>query len=118
MRVWCRRAVMVAGGRLLTSGRLLGPPRSADADVPTVRTFGLTLFGPGDRRPLHLFGSRQVSWLQVSGGRAYVDLTPSTDWWVGGDELATDREVAVVDLAGGRVLAQWRDRLPALLPDG
>jgi len=75
-------AVAAAGGRLLAWGRLLGPPPSADVNVPAVRAFGLTVFGPGDRRPLHLFGSRQVSWLQVSGGRAYVDLTPSSDWWV------------------------------------
>lgn len=86
--------------------------------MPAVRAYGLTIFGPGDRRPLHLFGWRQVSWLQVSGGRAYVDLTPSPDWWVGAEVVAADREVAVVDLAGGRVLAQWRGRLPELLADG
>jgi hypothetical protein len=111
-------AVAAAGGRLLAWGRLLGPPPSADVNVPAVRAFGLTVFGPGDRRPLHLFGSRQVSWLQVSGGRAYVDLTPSSDWWVGGDVLAADREVAVVDLGSGRVLAEWRGRMPALLVGG
>jgi len=110
--------VAVAGGRLLAWGRLLGPPPSADVNVPAVRAFGLMVFGPGDRRPLHLFGSRQVSWLQVSGGRAYVDLTPSSDWWVGGDVLAADREVAVVDLGSGRVLAEWRGRMPALLVGG
>jgi hypothetical protein len=108
-------AVTVAGGRLLASGRLLGPPEGAGTRRPAVRAFGLTVFGPGDRRPLHLFGSRQVSWLAVSGGRAYVDLTPSSDWWVAGDSVAADREVAVVDLASGRVLAQWRGRMPEVL---
>ena len=52
------------------------------------------------------------------GSRADVDLTPSSDWWVAGDPLAADREVAVVDLAGGRVLARWRGRMPELLVDG
>jgi hypothetical protein len=51
-----------------------------------------------------------------------VDLTPSSDWWVAAAAAAAaaaaDREAAVVDLAGGRVLAQWRGRMPALLVDG
>lgn len=120
MGVWRRRVVTVAvaGGRLLASGRLLGPPEGAGAKWPAVRAFGLTVFGPGDGAPLHLFGSRQVSSVQVRGGRAYVDLTPSSDWWVAGDPVAADREVAVVDLAGGRVLAQWRGRMPELLVSG
>jgi hypothetical protein len=77
----------------------------------------LTVFGPGGRAPLHLFGSRQVTSVQVSRGRAYVDLTPSSDWWVAGDSAAADREVAVVDLAAGQVVAQWRGRMPELLVD-
>jgi hypothetical protein len=48
------------------------------------------VFGPGDRRPLHLLGSRQVIWLQVGGDGAYVDLTPAGDWYTGADPLATD----------------------------
>jgi hypothetical protein len=107
-----------AGGRLLAFGRLLGPPADPDADEPTQRTYGLTVFGPGDRRPVHLFGTRQVNWLQVNGGRAYVDLTPSTDRYVGHDSQATDRVVAVVDLERARVLAEWRGRLPELLVGG
>jgi hypothetical protein len=108
-------AAVWAGGRLLAYGRLLGPPPDPDADEPTQRTYGLTVFGPGDRRPVHLFGTRQVNWLQVNGGRAYVDLTPSTDRYVGQDSQATDRLVAVVDLERARVLAEWRGRLPELL---
>jgi hypothetical protein len=104
-----------AGGRLLAYGRLLGPPAGPDADEPTQRTYGLTVFGPGDRRPVHLFGTRQVNWVEVNGGRAYVDLTPSTDRYVGQDSQATDRVVAVVDLRRARVLAEWRGRLPELL---
>jgi hypothetical protein len=107
-----------AGGRLLAFGRLLGPPADPDADEPTQRSYGLTVFGPGDRRPVHLFGTRQVNWLQVNGGRAYVDLTPSTDRYVGHDSQATDRVVAVVDLERARVLAEWRGRLPELLVGG
>jgi len=37
---------------------------------------------------------------------------------VGGDVLAADREVAVVDLGSGRVLAEWRGRMPVLLVGG
>jgi hypothetical protein len=109
---------VLAAGRLLAFGRLLGPPANPDANQPTVQAYGLTLFGPGDRRPVHLFGDRQVIWLQVNGDRAYVDLTASTDWFTSSDPLATDRVVGVVDLATGRVLAQWRGRLPQLLLGG
>jgi hypothetical protein len=107
-----------AGGRLLAFGRLLGSPADPDADEPTQRTYGLTVFGPGDRRPVHLFGNRQVTWLEVSGGRAYVDLTPSTERYAGGDPQATDRVVGVVDLETARVVAEWRGRLPELLVGG
>jgi hypothetical protein len=73
---------------------------------------------PAGLRLVHLFGTRQVNWLQVNGGRAYVDLTPSTDRYVGHDSQATDRVVAVVDLERARVLAEWRGRLPGLLVGG
>jgi hypothetical protein len=107
-----------AGGRLFAYGRLLGPPADPDADEPTQQTYGLTVFGPGDRRPVHLFGTRQVNWLEVDGDRAYVDLTPSTERYSGHDPQATDRVVAVVDLEPARVLAEWRGRLPELLAGG
>jgi hypothetical protein len=76
------------------------------------------VFGPGDRRPVHLFGNRQVTWLEVSGGRAYVDLTPSTERYAGSDPQATDRVVGVVDLRTARVETEWRGRLPELLVGG
>jgi hypothetical protein len=107
-----------AGGRLLAYGRLLGPPAGPDTDQPTQRTFGLTVFGPGDRRPVHLLGTRQVNWVEVDGDRAYVDLTPSTDRFGGYDPQVTDRVVAVVDLRRARVLAEWGGRLPRLLAGG
>jgi hypothetical protein len=109
---------VLAGGRLLAFGRLLGPPADPDSDRPIHRTYGLTVFGPGDRRPVHLFGARQVNWLQVNGGRAYVDLTPSTERSNGPDPQATGRVVGVVDLRTARVLAEWRGRLPELLVGG
>jgi hypothetical protein len=34
------------------------------------------------------------------------------------DPFAGDRQVGVVDLAGNRVLARWRGRLPQLLVGG
>jgi hypothetical protein len=107
-----------AGGRLFAYGRLLGPPADPDADEPTQQTYGLTVFGPDDRRPVDLFGTRQVNWLEVDGDRAYVDLTPSTERYGGHDPQATDRVVAVVDLEPARVLAEWRGRLPELLAGG
>jgi hypothetical protein len=109
---------VLAGGRLLAFGRLLGPPADPDAGEPVHRTYGLTVFGPGDRRPVHLFGARQVNWLQVNGARAYVDLTPTTERYSGRDPQAADRVVAVVDLQTARVLAEWRGRLPELLVGG
>jgi hypothetical protein len=56
--------------------------------------------------------------LQVNGDRAWVDLTASTGLFTGADPFASDREVGVVDLDAGRVLAEWRGRLPQLLVGG
>jgi hypothetical protein len=90
------------------------PARRAD----DVGAFGGAVAGPGDRRPVHLFGARQVIWLQANGDRAYVDLTASSDWFTSGDPLATDRVVGVIDLDTGRVLTEWRGRPPKLLVGG
>ncbi len=109
---------VAAAGRLLAFGRLVGPPSSPDSSQAAVQGYGLTVFGPGDRRPVHLFGVRQVIWLQVNGNRAWVDLTASKDFFTSPDPFATDRLVGVVDLDAGRVLAQWRGRLPQLLVGG
>ena len=109
---------VAAGGRLLAFGRLVGPPSNPNSNQAAVQGYGLTVFGPGDRRPVHLFGARQVIWLQVNGNRAYLDLTASTDYFTSPDPFAADREVGVVDLDAGRVLAQWRGRLPQLLVGG
>jgi hypothetical protein len=111
-------AAVAARGRLLAYGRLVGPPPSPDSSQAAARGYGLTVFGPGDRRPVHLFGAQQVIWLQVNGDRAYVDLTASGDFFANADPFATDRLVGVVDLANGRVLTRWRGRLPQLLVGG
>ena len=55
---------------------------------------GLTVYGPGGRPPLHLFGTRFVADAQVSGDLAYAWLTE------GNGDTAT----AIVDLRTGRVL--------------
>ena len=83
-----------------------------------MRGYGLTVFGPGDRRPVHLFGAQQVIWLQVNSDRAYVDLTATSDFFTNPDPFARDRQVGVVDLASNRVVARWRGRLPQLLVGG
>jgi hypothetical protein len=55
---------------------------------------GLTVYGPGGRPPLRLFGTRFVADAQVSGDLAYAWLTE------GNGDTATD----IVDLRTGRVL--------------
>jgi hypothetical protein len=109
---------VVARGRLLSFGRLVGPPATPDTQTPTVQGYGLTVFGPGNRRPVHLFGAQEVIWLQVNGDRAYVDLTATSDFYANPDPFARDRQVGVVDLASNRVIARWRGRLPQLLVGG
>ncbi len=86
-----------AGGRLLASGTSFSP----DAN----QGYGLTVFGPGDRQPVHLFGSQQVTWTQVSGDLAYVSLT--------GDNGANTW--ATLDLRSNRFVHQAPGDLPQLL---
>src|SRR6266542_4343024 len=66
---------------------------------------GLGVWGPGGRRPLHLFGTRFVAEVHVNGDLAYVAL-PESD----GDPTA-----AIVDLRTGRVLAEPPGLPPYLL---
>jgi hypothetical protein len=68
---------------------------------------GLTVYGPGDRRPLHLLGDRLVLEAHGSGPLAYVGLSD------GGDQ--GESAAAVVDLDSGRVLARLQQSLPYLL---
>jgi hypothetical protein len=96
---------VLAGGRLLAFGTALGTgPHGAN------QGYGLTLYGPGDRQPVHRFGARQVSGVQADGGLAYVQLMDANTSNLEG--------YAVVDLRSGRVLHQrsgWAPEL--LLPD-
>jgi hypothetical protein len=68
---------------------------------------GLTVYGPGDHRPLHLLRDRVVLEAHANGTLAYVGLSE------GGDQGETS--AAVVSLTSGKVLARLADSLPYLL---
>jgi len=90
------------GGRLLLSGGTW----DSDATSSTPRGVGLTVYGPGDRRPLHLLGRQFVQDVTVRGDLAYVLLTRDQ---TGG--------YAVVDLRSGRTL-HTADGDPPILLEG
>jgi hypothetical protein len=92
-------AVRWHGGRLLAFG-----VRWYDQQRPG--GIGLTVYGPGDRRPLRLFRNRPVHEVHVNGDLAYA-----INW--GSD--AQKPELSVVDLRGGRVLTALRGAPPYLL---
>jgi hypothetical protein len=94
-------AVLVAG-RLLAFGTAFGTGQDG-----ANQGYGLTLYGPGDRQPVHRFGAKQVSWIQANGDLAYVQLM---------DANLSDLEgYAVVDLRSGHLLHQATGNLPELL---
>jgi hypothetical protein len=68
---------------------------------------GLTIYGPGDRRPAQLVKNRPVHELRVNGDLAYAITWGSTD--------LQKSEVAVVDLASRRVRTTVRGEPPYLL---
>lgn len=92
-------AVRWHGGRLLAFG-----VRWYDQQRPG--GIGLTVYGPGDRRPLRLFRNRPVHDVDVNGDLAYA-INWGTD--------VQKSEVAVVDLRDGRVLTTLRGEVPYLL---
>jgi hypothetical protein len=95
-------SAVLAAGRLLAFGTAFGTgPDGAN------RGFGLTLYGPGDRRPVHRFGAKQVGWIQVNGEFAYVQLMDAN--------LSDAEGYAVVDLPSGRLLDQGTGNVPELL---
>jgi hypothetical protein len=95
-------SALLAAGRLLAFGTAFGTgPDGAN------RGYGLTLYGPGDRQPVHWFGAKQVSWIQVNGDLAYVQLMDAN--------LSDVEGYAVVDLHSGRVLDKGTGNLPELL---
>jgi len=88
------------GGRLL----LWGGTWASDATSSTPRGVGLTVYGPGDRRPLHLLGRQFVQGVTVRGDLAYV--------WLARDQSSG---YAVVDLRSGRTLHAGDGDPPVLL---
>jgi hypothetical protein len=91
-------AVRWHGGRLLAFGVLW-----YDQQGPGT---GLTVYGPGNRRPLHLLRDRPVHELHPNGDLAYA-----VSW---GDRDDTT-ELSAVDLRRGRVLWTRRGAPPYLL---
>ena len=88
------------GGRLL----LWGGTWASDATSSTPRGVGLTVYGPGDRRPLHLLGRQFVQGVTIRGDLAYV--------WLARDQSSG---YAVVDLRSGRTLHAGDGDPPVLL---
>jgi hypothetical protein len=98
-------SAMLAAGRLLAFGTAFGTGQNG-----ANQGYGLTLYGPGDRQPVHLFGAKQVGWIQVYGDLAYVQLMDAN--------LSNLEGYAVVDLRSGRVLDRGTGNVPELLvPD-
>jgi hypothetical protein len=95
-------SALLAAGRLLAFGTAFGTgPDGAN------QGYGLTLYGPGDHQPVHWFGAKQVSWVQVNGDLAYVQLMDAN--------LSDVEGYAVMDLRSGRVLDKGSGNLPELL---
>jgi hypothetical protein len=95
-------SALLAAGRLLAFGTAFGTgPGGAN------QGYGLTLYGPGDRRPVHRFGAKQVGWIQVNGHLAYVQLMDAN--------LSDAEGYAVIDLRSGRLLHQGTGTVPELL---
>jgi hypothetical protein len=98
-------SAMLAAGRLLAFGTAFGTGKDG-----ANQGHGLTLYGPGNRQPVHRFGAKQVSWIQVDGDLAYVQLMDANVSNVDG--------YAVVDLRSDRVLHNSTGWVPELLvPD-
>jgi hypothetical protein len=98
-------SAMLAAGRVLAFGTAFGTGQDG-----ANQGYGLTLYGPGDRQPVHRFGAQQVGWIQVNGDLAYVQLMDANRSNLEG--------YAVVDLRSGRVLHQATGNVPQLLlPD-
>ena len=96
---------MLAAGTLLAFGTAFGTGQDG-----TNQGYGLTLYGPGDRQPLHRFGEQQVSGAQANGDLAYVQVMDAN--------LGDKAGFAVLDLRSGRVLHKGTGDLPQLLvPD-
>jgi hypothetical protein len=93
---------MLAAGRLLAFGTAFGTGQGG-----LNQGYGLTLYGPGDRQPVHRFGAKQVGWIQVNGDLAYVQLMDAN--------TGTGEGYAVLDLRSGRVPHNGTGDPPELL---
>jgi hypothetical protein len=95
-------SAMLAAGRLMAFGTAFGTGRDG-----ANQGYGLTLYGPGDRRPVHRVGVKQVGWIQANGDLAYVQLMDAN--------LSDVEGYAVVDLRSGRLLHKGTGTVPELL---
>jgi len=96
---------VLAAGTLLAFGTAFGTGQDG-----ANQGYGLTLYGPGDRQPVHRFGEKQVSGVQANGDLAYVQVMDAN--------LGDVADYAVLDLRSGRVLHEGTGDLPQLLvPD-
>ena len=89
------------------AGRLVSTGRTWNSEAQVERGTGMTLFGPGDRPPRHLLGTRMVWDAYLNGDLVYADL-----------DTGAERSLhVVVSLGSGRVLASSDAPLPLLLLD-
>ena len=89
-------------GRLLAFGTVWDPGSERERGV------GLTVYGPGDRRPRHLLGTQAVMDAHLDGDLVYASVDNGNEQW--------GRVVA--SLGSGRVLASSPAPLPFLLRRG
>jgi hypothetical protein len=89
------------------AGRLLAYGGTWDDEAQTQRGVGVTLYGPGDRRPRHLLGNRAVDDAHLNGELLYTSVD-------NGGEMSGR---AVVSLRTGRVVSSSDQPLPYLLLD-
>jgi hypothetical protein len=100
-RAWTVRAVDPhTSGITLAGGRLFATGWGYDSNDGVPKGYGLTIYGPGDRRPVHLMGSEEVSGIQLHGDLAYARHGSG---------------YSVIDLRANRVLRHEQGDLPAFL---
>jgi hypothetical protein len=87
------------------AGRLLAYGGAWDHEAQRERGVGLTLYGPGERPPRHLLGTRAVIEAHLNGDLAYAALDT-------GNEQGSR---VTVSLRSGRVVASSEQPLPFLL---
>jgi hypothetical protein len=100
-RAWTVRAVDPhTSGITLVGGRLFATGWGYDSNDGVPKGYGLTIYGPGDGRPVHLMGSEEVSGIQLHGDLAYARHGSG---------------YSVIDLRANRVLRHEQGDLPAFL---